>query len=1796
MRPIRRSRRHLRAVLPFLAAALAALIYTAAPRDKVLAAGDGLSAKYVEGTLRVSVPYDETVARSHALRVEILAPDDKLIAESTKNVAPSREAEPWEVSFTVDKNITLEDLVWHRLKIGTGPTAKFVSLSEILHLPVVRVLAQRAYAAGSRASVRVIAVDSKNGEPLRDSRIKLDLVNGEAATALFEGKTQTLGTAQVEFNLPAASYGARSLRVTADTPLGPVTAAQPIQVERRNKILLTTDKPLYQPGQTMHVRALALDGPTRAAAADQPLTLEVEDAKGNKVFKRRGRTDRFGIASADFELADEVNFGPYHVRALLGEAEAVYTQEKTVTVDRYVLPKFKVAIELSKDAGRQQQSYYSPGETVEGKVTAHYLFGKPLANASVTVVLKSFDVEAAEVGRVTGKTDAEGRFNFSSKLPDFFAGRSTEQGSAPVSVGVEVKDSAEHTETKSRDILVSNTPILIMAVPESGQLLPALENRVYVLTSYPDGTPAQTTVSGSLLSSPVKTDESGVAVIPVLAATGTLSASFKAVDAQGRAAEANVKLEARAQAESLMLRTGRAVYKVGDKLRLETISTRERGAVYLDVVKDGQTILTRAVDIEGGRGRLDVDLTPEMFGAVEVRAYQFTSDADPISDRKLVYVDPADDLRVEMSAGRESYKPGEDARIDFHATDAAGNPVSAALGVEIVDEAVFALSDKQPGFEKVFMNLQKELLTPRYEVHQFSFEQVVLDDFQGEGVARVGRRERAAEVLLAAAGAVSGNDVRADVGREAFDAKRGQYQQLYTQRVAERAMELVAPLTKYYEDHPPSKEGFGKDLQAFVSTEAGQRLSLTDPWGNRLVGEGAFYGNDYTTFNLRSSGPDGRSGTADDLTLPINAQRQRPLEKVRKLAFKGTAAVADGVVGGGLVRIEGALKDERGRPASNVKVLALRVTDGKAVWVYTDAQGQFAVTDLPPGRYSVTFESEAHHTTTYKTLALNAGARGRVEATLTSRGPTGVLLTIYGYAIDGVAESAVNISTEGVGGGRDKDVRMVRFANAQRNELRMLMDAPATKAARGAVLGKDDEAARRDGAKNKKEDDGGGGAGPRVRSFFPETLYTNPALITDGDGRAYINVPLADSITTWRVTSLASTARGALGSSTAPLRVFQDFFIDLDLPVSVTEGDEVSVPVAVYNYLPSAQRVSLELREDAWFKLQDGDTPVKQVEVGAGEVTVAYFRLKASQIGDQQLQVTGRLGSRTAQSGESSGDAVARQLTVLPNGEEHVVVVNERLEGSATKEVLIPNEAIPDASKIFVKFYPGALSQMVEGLDSILQMPGGCFEQTSSSTYPNVLVLDYLKASKKLTPEIQAKAEGYISLGYQRLVTFEVQGGGFSWFGQAPANKILTAYGLMEFSDMSRVHEVDLRLIERTQNWLASQQQPDGSFKPDTSFINEGATNRYNTDVVRITAYIGWSLAATGYKGEAVERAKQFVTSHTTGKEDSYTLAVIANFAADSGADRSWTDAAVNALASKASDGPKTAFWKQEGETPTSAREESADLETTALAVQALLKSGQRSALAKKGLDYLTEKKDALGNWQTTQATILSLKAFLLSFTKGASADTEGTINVSADGKPAGSLQITTENNDLLHLVDLKAFTHTGAHKISLSFSGRGSMQYQIVGRYYVPWARTADKGKREPLSIDLAYDRTRLAQDEMVTARVRVQNNTAAKAKMVMIDLGIPPGFEASGEDFAELLDMSRGKEGGKLEKYTITAKQVILYFDGLNPRQAAELTFRLRAKFPVRAQTLPAHVYEYYNPAAGDRTKPATLTVTAK
>src|SRR5262249_45550029 len=151
-------------------------------------------------------------------------------------------------------------------------------------------------------------------------------------------------------------------------------------------------------------------------------------------------------------------------------------------------------------------------------------------------------------------------------------------------------------------------------------------------------------------------------------------------------------------------------------------------------------------------------------------------------------------------------------------------------------------------------------------------------------------------------------------------------------------------------------------------------------------------------------------------------------------------------------------------------------------------------------------------------------------------------------------------------------------------------------------------------------------------------------------------VAFADSITTWRLSASASSRLGALGGVTAPLRVFQDFFVDIDLPVSLTQNDEVAFPVAVYNYLKTPQTVKLELQPEPWFELVDAGGLTRSLELKSGDVTSVKFRIKARKLGNQPLTVKA--------TGSKVSDAVKRSVEIVPDGQMAEHVVSDRLAPS----------------------------------------------------------------------------------------------------------------------------------------------------------------------------------------------------------------------------------------------------------------------------------------------------------------------------------------------------------------------------------------------------------------------------------------------------------------------------------------------------------------------------------------------------
>ena len=544
---------------------------------------------------------------------------------------------------------------------------------------------------------------------------------------------------------------------------------------------------------------------------------------------------------------------------------------------------------------------------------------------------------------------------------------------------------------------------------------------------------------------------------------------------------------------------------------------------------------------------------------------------------------------------------------------------------------------------------------------------------------------------------------------------------------------------------------------------------------------------------------------------------------------------------------------------------------------------------------------------------------------------------------------------------------------------------------------------------------------------------------------------MADSITTWRMAMMASTARGALGSGTASLKVFQDFFVDLDMPVTLTQGDRVSIPVAVVQLLRRGGRRRPALAGGR-LVFAGGRCRQKNVAVESGRVGGAQFTLEAKRIGKFKLTLSARMTG-----GAKRADIVVREIEVVPNGREQNMVFNGRLESTVRHDVNFPAATIPDASKIFVRLYPGPLSQVIEGMDAILRMPGGCFEQTSSSTYPNVLALDYMKRTKKLTPEVHAKAEGYIANGYQRLLTFEVPGGGFSWFGQAPANKILTSYGLMEFSDMSKVlrrrPEADpahaavaggaaaggRKLEARHQLHQRRRDQPLQHRRAAHHRLHRLGAAEHRLPgpggregaAVTSQQHMGGKVGRVHAGGDRQLRRGLRQGPRLHGARD---------------ADCCWM------RAPRRTDRPGGAR-KRPASIATGDQRERGDHGAGGAGAAEVGRGGGHGGEGAERTSRRRRTRPAPGaprrrpSWRCARSCSPPRKG---------SADVRGTVEVSLNGKTVETLTLTPENNDLLHQFVLQGVDSQQANAVELRFAGKGGLAYQVVGRYFVPWDEEA--------------------------------------------------------------------------------------------------------------------------------------------
>jgi CD109 antigen len=687
----------------------------------------------------------------------------------------------------------------------------------------------------------------------------------------------------------------------------------------------------------------------------------------------------------------------------------------------------------------------------------------------------------------------------------------------------------------------------------------------------------------------------------------------------------------------------------------------------------------------------------------------------------------------------------------------------------------------------------------------------------------------------------------------------------------------------------------------------------------------------------------------------------------------------------------------------------------------------------------------------------------------------------------------------------------------------------------------------------------------RVRQYFPETwLWAD--LITGSDGKGTLDVQAPDSITTWVLRAVALSKDKGLGVDESELVVLQPFFIQVDLPYSAIRGEEFPVNVALYNYQDQPQEFFVDLEEADWFEALEEVT--SSVTVQANDIGAVQFMIRATDLGIQDVKVTAR--------SRETADAVIKNLSIVPEGVEREVVQNFVLSGGASETVdtSVPSDIVDGSGRAYVALTSSYLTQTIEGLDELLQMPFGCGEQNMILFAPDAYIARYLKETGQLRPEIMAKAEKLMITGYQREMTYRRSDGSFSAFGEQDdeGSLWLTAFVLRSFSQASDLIYIDPLVLDEATQWIASQQQPDGSFE-SVGFVHHQEMMGGVQGKTALTAYVVTALLEAGDETGSA-KAVQYLEGTLDEIEDAYTMALV-TYALEM-ADSEKTVEAYDKLMSMADEDEDGLHW---GSTVVPLEEEispmpgvlpepgygSTAIEATGYGTLALIQHGDR-ANASRAAKWLVGQRNAYGGFGSTQDTVVALQA-LTEYAVGAASDVDLDVSVQAGGQ-AEELHIDAENFDVLQVLEVPVDS-----QVQVDAKGRGQVVIQVVTRFNLP----EPEAQEDIFEITVDYGTEQVEVDDLITVAVDVKFTPPipVEAGMVVLDVSLPTGFAPVRESIDVVVE-----DEAKIKRYEVAGRKVIFYIENMLSGDSVSFHFQAKAQYPVKAKGVASQAYSYYKP----------------
>ena len=673
-----------------------------------------------------------------------------------------------------------------------------------------------------------------------------------------------------------------------------------------------------------------------------------------------------------------------------------------------------------------------------------------------------------------------------------------------------------------------------------------------------------------------------------------------------------------------------------------------------------------------------------------------------------------------------------------------------------------------------------------------------------------------------------------------------------------------------------------------------------------------------------------------------------------------------------------------------------------------------------------------------------------------------------------------------------------------------------------------------------------------IRNDFRKTVYWNPNIVLNQQGKATVSFYNSDEVTQFRIT-LEGLAGGKVAHEEKAYFTRLPFSLDAKMPTYLTFEDKLHLPIILKN------NTDKPIKGKLWINAPDAAKSTNEIP---RKITIEPNSVYKQMASYDILSKAGDVNFGIHFESRGLEDAIQQNITIVPKG---FPIVKSFSSDKINAECEIDIRDLIDGS-LTARFaaYPNMVDEIMDGLEGLLREPRGCFEQTSSSTYPNILALQYMEVTETIRPDVKKKALDYIEKGYKRLVGFETAEHGFEWFGKTPPHEGLTAYGLMEFVDMQKVYDgVDKKMIKRTADWLLSRRDGKGGFNRSSKALDQ--FGRADDDIQQ--AYIVYAFSEAGYSLNDLK--KEFEVAYKTAlkSKDAYRMGLIAN-AAYNFKQVNKGNELMNALSDLVA---KKSF----GELPakhsiTYSGGRALQIEATALMILANLQSPKPDRkFLKEAVAYLLSTRSR-GRFASTQSTILALKA-LTEFTEFAkSTDEGGTIQILVNGEKVQEHTYEKGTQGEIKLTDWAKNLGKGNNKIAVKYvDSKKAIPYTID----VEWNTNTPDSQEAcavKVSTDLASASTNVG--ETIRLKTTIENTTAKGLATLIAKIGIPSGLSPQPWQLKELVE----KE--KVAFYEIWDNYLVLYWRDMAPNATYEINLDLKAEVPGTYQSPASSTYLYY------------------